>query len=579
MMRSACSLSLVAWLASGCANCGAPKPGMTTDAGSPTVDVPPASLGASGLVVDQPLDGDALTGQWVSVTGWIDRSRWASVIVTGAPVPGFYLMPSGHLGVATVPVLIRPDGRFIAPRVPLVDGSVEIDVVPMPATVVRAPPETIRLTVKATQTASVPATALATPPSGSAPFTSSLGAFTGNGAAPWEWDFDGDGVTEVVSSAAVSHTYATLGVYSANARTKDSNGRWIYAVTSVVVPTPSVVLDSSTSVDAPRDLAVVTDYAVWNAELNDDGIVENIDESSLTRAVLVTDGDVVKVFDAHLKLKTTLTGLSSPGGVCGDTSHFFVADTGHNQLVRFNTDGSLDKTFGTDGAITATADGTALRSPTSLVLGFSGSWADPQPRLLMLDSNGTRLIACDHEPMTCTVLAPVAQRNDDPTTLPPAGLTRLAAGTSLPDLLYTPPGGAGLPGLLADQQHLYSWSKSRGGSNYDLIASPGKPLVALSVVPAFNLIGMSVAAGADSSGGLGRWLAGVTHGPRFDLEQLGYPVTALAFDAYATASRVQAWRTAPGFTPGPESGPQVLYVAGPGHLERRLLSSVQVLRW
>src|SRR5438105_390556 len=98
----------------------------SADAGTPTVDVPPASFGPSGIVVEQPADGDALTGAWVSVTGWLDPKRWRAAFVIGAPVRGYYALSSGHGAVPTVPVRVRPDGRFVAPRVPLQDGPVSI---------------------------------------------------------------------------------------------------------------------------------------------------------------------------------------------------------------------------------------------------------------------------------------------------------------------------------------------------------------------------------------------------------------------------------------------------------------------
>ena len=348
-------------------------------------------------------------------------------------------------------------------------------------------------------------------------------------------------------------------------------------MTSVVVNAASEVLDQTTA-GSPRALAVVTDFAAWSAGLTSDGLIAGGDETALTRAVLVSDGDEVKVYDAHLRPQKTLGGLSAPRGVAGDTQgRFYVADTGRDRLVRFTAEGVLDPSFGTAGAVSATVDGVAFRGPTALALGHFGDWAAARPQLLMIDAGNDRLVACAGEPMACSALAPRVER-DDAADAPATGLAGLAAGGDLDDILYTPPAGP-FAGVVSDGLRLLAWSRTKAGARFDVVGTPGLPLRALASVPARSLLGMTLVVGADKDGALREWLVGSQHAPEARRETLPFAVTAVALDSYATAFRWNAWRRTPGSRARLESGPVVAYVAGAGRLERRLLSSVEALPW
>src|SRR4051812_35328883 len=81
----------------------------------PLNEAPPADVASKGVVIDQPAEDGAATGAWITVSGWFDPAIIRGVLVVGAPSPDFYL-PTGHVGVPTVPVSTRADGRFFAPR-------------------------------------------------------------------------------------------------------------------------------------------------------------------------------------------------------------------------------------------------------------------------------------------------------------------------------------------------------------------------------------------------------------------------------------------------------------------------------
>jgi len=280
------------------------------------LDGPPISLGPNGIVVDQPVQGASTMGSSIAVTGWLDLARWASVLVIGASVDGYYALPSGHLGVPTVPVLLRSDGRFIAPRVPLRDGAVTIEVVPLPATAARAPKETLEVSLTASRTDIEPATITSMPRSGTTPLPVTLQVSSPlSTGTDWEWDFDGKGLFDTKPcGATATYTFDTPGVHAVSARTRDPSGTWIYAVTSVAASEPSQILDQAVATD-PQALAVVTDFVAWQSGLTNDGLIATTDDTALTTAVLMIDGDAVQVFDAHLHLKQALSGFSHPRGV------------------------------------------------------------------------------------------------------------------------------------------------------------------------------------------------------------------------------------------------------------------------
>ena len=95
---------------------------------TPPSEVAPKDLAEKGVVLDGPLDGATVRGKWISVSGWFDPTEIAFVSVVGAPVEEFY-EPTGHVGIPSVTVTFRKDGRFFAPRVPVAQGSNRISVI------------------------------------------------------------------------------------------------------------------------------------------------------------------------------------------------------------------------------------------------------------------------------------------------------------------------------------------------------------------------------------------------------------------------------------------------------------------
>ena len=59
-----------------------------------------------------------------------DRSKYQAVLILGGANPHFYAAQPGHAPLRTVPVVLRADGRFVAPRVPLDEGATTLMVIP-----------------------------------------------------------------------------------------------------------------------------------------------------------------------------------------------------------------------------------------------------------------------------------------------------------------------------------------------------------------------------------------------------------------------------------------------------------------
>lgn len=310
-------------------------------------DRAPADLATRGLVIDSPPEGASLTGAWTTVSGWADPAAVAAVFVSGAPTDGLYL-PSGHVGVPTVAVTLRPDGRFFAPRVPLQDGEVTLRIVPMARG--GQPFTMVTRTVQATQTSVTPATLVVDPvvptPGDEATLRASTGADL---TTSFQWDFDGDGTFDA-EGATVKHTWRSAGRYDVVARTRVGD-RWVSAASRVVVDSAAAVL-ASAPVDSPRRIFFLS---VNSMEKTPD-VVTLEDGGTTPRAfVAVLDGDAVKVFDPLLKPLFSLPGLSRPEGIARLRSGgFVVADTGHDRMVAFTSAGELDPTFGTNGAFPLT---------------------------------------------------------------------------------------------------------------------------------------------------------------------------------------------------------------------------------
>ncbi len=296
---------------------------------TPPAEVAPKDLAEKGLVLDGPEDGAAVRGRWISVSGWFDPAEIAFVSVVGASVDGFY-EPTAHVGIPSVAVTVRKDGRFYAPRVPVAEGSNRITVVALSRQM--RPMEPIHRNVTATEVTSMPATVVADPQQGKPGVAVRLRASIGTAAARnWQWDFDGDGTFDE-ESAEASHSWPNAGRYLVVARTQ-VDGAWVYGTTRFAVTSDAAVLHSTHEVQNPTRLRVFP-----------------VDPPVRPRFVAAIDGQTVKIFDADLKLLRALQGLSRPIDVdIDDEGRATVLDPGANAIFRFDASGELDAAFGANG--------------------------------------------------------------------------------------------------------------------------------------------------------------------------------------------------------------------------------------
>lgn len=308
------------------AGCGACK-------STPPADVAPKDLAAKGVVLDGPEEGAAVRGRWISVSGWFDPTEIAFVSVVGAPVDGFY-EPTGHVGIPSVTVTFRKDGRFFAPRVPVAEGSNRITVIALSRQM--RPLAPIHRSVTASDVTSVPVTVVADPQQGKPGVAVRLRASIGTAAArTWQWDFDGDGTFDE-ESAEANHAWSNPGRYLVVARTQ-LDGAWVYGTTRFAVTADAAVLHSTHEVQSPSALRVFP-----------------INLRERPQFVAAIDGQTVKVFDADLKLLRTLQGLTNPIDVfIDDEGRATILDPGANAIARFDVSGALDPTFGANGRLTA----------------------------------------------------------------------------------------------------------------------------------------------------------------------------------------------------------------------------------
>ena len=103
--------------------------------------------------------------------------------------------------------------------------------------------------------------------------------------------------------------------------------------------------------------------------------------------VAVIAGNVVQVLSADLEPRFSLPGLLRPAAVTQDRlGRFYVADTGHDRLMRFTRDGLPDPTFGTQGAWSKSD----FKAPVSL--GFGA-------QLVLLEDGS--VWTCDLRPFDC----------------------------------------------------------------------------------------------------------------------------------------------------------------------------------
>lgn len=317
---------LSCWTLALLTGCGACK-------STPPAEVAPKDLAEKGLVLDGPEDGATVRGRWLSVSGWFDPTEVAFVSVVGASVDGFY-EPTGHVGVPSVAVTVRKDGRFYAPRVPVAEGSNRITVVALSRQM--RPLEPIHRNVTASEVTSVPATVVAEPQQGKPGVPVRLRASTGTAAArTWQWDFDGDGTFDE-ESAEASHAWPNPGRYLVVARTQ-VDGAWVYGTTRFAVMSDAAVLHSTREVQNPTRLRAFP-----------------FEPYEPPRLVAAVDGQSVKIFDADLKLVRTLGGFIEPVDVALDSrGRTTVLDRGANALIRYDASGALDPTYGVNGRLAA----------------------------------------------------------------------------------------------------------------------------------------------------------------------------------------------------------------------------------
>lgn len=307
----------------------------------------PDDLETKGMVIDQPAEGAKLTGAWVTVAGWVAPEAVQNVAAIGAPVDDFYEV-TGHVGVPTVAVMIRKDGRFFAPRVPLQDGEVQLKLIPFGKGGTSY--DVVTRTVTASQTTVVPATIVIEPAQPKPGEKATLRATTGADlSTSFQWDFDGDGTFEA-EGASVTHSWEP-GRYLVVARTR-VNDVWVSAVSKVTVGEAPKVLASAPLVNAPRCLSVLSERGEPPP-----GDVSERKFRAPGQRIAVCDGDEVKVFDENLTPLFVLPGLSEPHDVTWDDEHrIYVVDTGHDRIVRFTQTGELDVSFKQGGEFKGTAE-------------------------------------------------------------------------------------------------------------------------------------------------------------------------------------------------------------------------------
>jgi hypothetical protein len=467
--------------------------------------------------------------RWVAVSGWIDPTRIEGLAVVGAASFDLY-GPTGHVGIPSVPVALREDGHFLAPRVPLQDGATQLRVLGLAKGEVSA---FTAIDVTGAQTGVAPVTLTVDPPFGNAPLPVKLAAHAATPTDAWQWDFEGDGNFDVEEKAP-THTYAK-GTFGVMARTR-VDGRWVYGLSPLVVSEPGAVSHHSAAVTAPRLISVVPTYST----------VEPTSEMSHTRAVLVADGDTVKVFSPELVPGVTLTGLAQPSGLAGDElGRIYVSDTGHDQIVRFTPAGAIDTSFGDGGVLGGISRPGSLSYELQQVSYDDGSVKVLGWRLRVLDGRGHQLTFNSRDLKRPTdAPAPFDIRNGQ-------GLTATSA--------VQPTYSDGSP------QALGAWFAAAGVLYRPGMTGP-EALPAIPGLRSFTVGTLPYWAAIDGKGKLHEWLDVRWNHRATDLD---FGATAVAIDS-AASHYLHLRGLAPGDLGAWSFGPVVLYVAGPGRIERRV---------
>lgn len=333
--------------------------------------------------------------------------------------------------------------------------------------------------------------------------------------------------------------------------------------------------DSQLLADAPAQEPHAIAVDVDEARSASDGGASPDDPDAHVRAVVLADGDSVRILDARLREVRTLKGFAQPAGVAVDAQRrIYVADTGHNRVQRFLPDGTLDASFADQGSLTSVG-GHALAAPTTLALGpvVDGKHAGV---LFVVDSGRAQLVTCLLEPLQCTEAAPKIEHQGvlgaHVGTAPRIAAFALEVSRSRTDdfqvLLSTGPD----VGVTAEAR---AWSSNtfqrRGTSPSPLQALAGSAEVGIED---------TYVMGADRLGVLHEWVLGSEAFPESLAEQrrtaLPFPVTCLALDAwgYEVMLRRADAHARDGWVHG-ETGPLVFYLAGPGHVQRRVFPSLR----
>ncbi len=274
------------------------------------------------------------------------------------------------------------------------------------------------------------------------------------------------------------------------------------------------------------------------------------EEFARTRFVLMADGDKVEVFDPKLNHLFTLGGLSQPTGLAGDSlGRIYVTDTGAGRVVRFLADGTPDPDFAP----------IVLDHPHSLSL---YSFADESQGSILTALPDGGPIGCqwtsDGGAAKCRPQLALHGNCDDCRAAPalPVDDFRSLGGSSFEDfhMLVRSGGGYWRPRTSGGMEAL------KGADNLRAIA-PGD------VGP------INYYAGVDSTGNLVEWLGDLKP---VRTTPLGYVGTAVAVDHGATA-----WQHDSAAEDGgaPRFGPIVVYVAGDGRVERRVLGGLEGGLW
>ena len=559
------------------AGCKHSKSGQSADGGSlapPTSDTPPASFGASGLIIDQPADGSQVSGKWCSVSGWYDPTRIALVrVIGGESSPELYQVQEGHMGLPSVPVLMLPNGRFIAPRVPLDEGTTQVVVYTLP----ESSTTTTVLHLTATGTSEAPATLVVSPASVGVGQPATIAARAPGGTGNWQLDTDGDGTFDqtVADSASIAVTWSTAGTRHVLAR-RQVGGVWLYATALVqVTPAPNKVAEAQ--VTTPTALAVVEDARAWLVlAVSTTPLSQGLQQAAsagqgFTKFVLAADGNAVKVYDGNLTLQRTLSGATQPAGVAGDgDGRVYVSDSGGNRILRFAADGTLDTSFGNQGALTSVL-GTPLANPGALSLQerLDSTGNAVGYELVVLDRGNQRLLDCEGSPIdgtpTCTAMTSVgtAPLNGG------IGSGALAIGTRMEgrgDFGDPTTGALQLPGALAEGSKVMQF----GPLATTTTRSVPSPLQALATG---NVRGVALpyVVGADAQGNLVEWMGSVMP---TRTRSLGFPVTQVAFASLDTALANSGSPLS-----SSSSGSLVVYAAGAGHLQKLVLEPLTLEVW